>query len=143
MTAVAAHRAAEWPFVRVALLIVLAVAVLEVSGWLIYESVHEEPTALAQTAKCLRNEKGIGVDVNVRDPIARSADGGALVTTVEGNRVTVSIGSSDREAERIESAYNAVAAALAGRLERRGHTVYLWDFPSSPTQRQVMYDCAY
>jgi hypothetical protein len=33
--------------------------------------------------------------------------------------------------------------ALAGRLERRGKVVYVWEGVSTPTQRQTMYDCHY
>ena len=73
--------------------------------------------------------------------LADSAGDGSLKTTIEGNDVTVALASSEEQAADIERYYHAVADDLEGRLERRGKTLYLWRFKSSPTQRQVMYDC--
>ena len=67
----------------------------------------------------------------------------ALKTTIEGNDVTVSLASSEKQAAEIERFYRAVGGDLEGRLELRQRTVYLWRFRSSPTQRQAMYDCQY
>ena len=44
---------------------------------------------------------------------------------------------------KLEQSYRAVGGDLTGRLERRGRSVFVWKFVSSPTQRQTMYDCQY
>ena len=62
---------------------------------------------------------------------------------IETNRVTVSVAGDARAAERIAANYRAVADDLGPRLELRGRTVYLWQRPPSPTQRQALFDCTY
>ena len=95
-----------------------------------------------KTLRCLVNEKGAAV-TTPRDPIAGSAELGALATVVETNGVTVSVAASETSAERVAAAYRSVGGDLGERLEVRGRTVYLWERPPSPTQRQTVYDCAY
>jgi hypothetical protein len=62
---------------------------------------------------------------------------------IETNHVTVSVASSSERAERIVESYRSVAGELGERLELRGRTVYLWERPPSPTQRQTLFDCTY
>jgi hypothetical protein len=131
----------EWLYLRAGLLAVAALVVAAIVGWGIQTAVYEDP-AYEETRRCLVNEKGAAVETT-RDPVARSAELGALRTTIETNSVTISISSSEEGAERIVSAYKSVAGDLGTRLERRGRTVYLWDGPPSPSQRQTLYDCTY
>ena len=123
-------------FAVVALLVVAALV-----GWGIQTAVWEDP-AFEKTQRCLVNEKGAAVEPS-RDPIARSAELGALDTVIETNRVTVSVAGSTEGAERIAAAYRSVGGELGERLELRGRTVYLWERSPSPTQRQTLFDCTY
>jgi hypothetical protein len=131
----------EWADLRAGFLGVAALVVAALVGWGVQAAVYEDP-AYEQTRRCLVAEKGAVVEP-ARDPIARSAELGALRTTVETNGVTISISSAEEGAERIVAAYRSVAGDLGTRIERRGRTVYLWDGPPSPSQRQTLYDCTY
>ncbi len=140
-----ARPAEEWRYVSVAFAVVGVLVVAQLAGWLVYRSVHDEPTALELTEKCLRREKLLAVDSNRNDPIARTARGGALVTRVEQNGVQVAIASTEEEARRLAAAYLAIGRKIELRLDVRGNVVYVWEAPRkpSPTQRQTMYDCWY
>jgi hypothetical protein len=132
----------EWVFLRAGLLAVAALCVSALVGWGVYSIVHEEPSAFEKVSGCLVDEKGVTLETP-RDPIAQSAELGALRTEVETNGVTISIAKDDAGAERIVTAYRSVAGDLEGRLEKRGRLVFLWDRPASPTQRQALFDCEY
>jgi hypothetical protein len=132
----------EWIFLRAGLLAVAALCVSAVAGWGVYSLMHEEPGAVAKITRCLVGEKGLTLETP-RDPIAQSAEFGALRTVVETNGVTIAVAGDDAGAERIVRAYRSVAGELEGRLERRARLVYLWDRRASPTQRQALYDCQY
>ena len=121
----------EWAYLRAGLLAVAVMLVAAVVGWRVDQAVHEVPTALERMTICLRYEKDVTIQTSV-DPVARSADGGALRTVIETNAVTISIGSSPEAAGRVMSAYRTVAPELGRRLELRGRTVYLWERPPSP-----------
>lgn len=133
----------EWLYLRIALAAVAFVAVAVVVAWKAHDIVHPRPTGLELTVFCLMDNRGVVAVVPAGDPLADSAGRGSLKATIEGNEVAVALASSEEEAAKIESYYRAVAGDLEGRLERRGRTVYLWRFTSSPTQRQAMYDCQY
>lgn len=139
----AGERRAEWPFLRAGVAAAAGLLAAWLVGWGAYELVHEDPTRLELTTRCLTKEKFLPVTGVGNDPVATSASGGSLVTRVEGNGVTLSIAGSDEEAEEIVRSYQAVAGSLTGRLERRGSYVYLWERAASPTQRQAMFDCEY
>ena len=131
----------EWASLRVGFLAVGALVVAALVSWGIQTAIWEDP-AFEETRRCLVSEKGIAVEPT-RDPIARSAELGALRTAIETNGVTISIASSEEAAERILAAYRSVAGDLGTRLELRGRTVYLWDGEPSPSQRQTLFDCTY
>ena len=132
----------EWKYLRGAFVAVVAIIVLQIAGSLVYRVVHEETPPLAETIRCLTREKLLEL-TNAIDPIAASAKGGWVATRVEGNGVHAAIARSTSEAERLFDLYQSVAGELAGRLERRGKVVYLWEAVSTPTQQQTMYDCHY
>ena len=133
----------EWPYLRGALVALLAIVAVELGGWLVYRSVHHGTPPYVLTVRCLTREKHLEVRSASDDPSAKSARGGALATRVEGNGVHVAIARSESEASRIAESYRLVGGALTGRLEQRGKIVYLWDAAASPTARQTMYDCFY
>jgi hypothetical protein len=136
----------EWRYLSAGFVVVLAVVVAQVAGWLVYRAVHDDPTALELTEKCLRREKLLPIEPVEGDPIAARARGGALATRVEGNGVHVAIATSQEKAAELANAYLATAGRrIELRLERRGKVVYVWELARepSPTQRQTMYDCQY
>ena len=133
----------DWVFLRAGLLAAAALSLSALIGWGVYSIVHDDPGAFARLKTCLASEKGATLETP-RDPIAQSAELGAVRTVVETNGVTISVASDPESAERIVAAYRRVASDLEeGRLERRGRLVYLWDRPASPTQRQALFDCQY
>jgi hypothetical protein len=132
---------AEWKYLRGGFVVVALLVTAALVGWGVQTAVWEDP-AFEETARCLVNEKSAAVETT-RDPIARSADLGALDTVIETNHVTVSVASSSERAERIVESYRSVGGELGERLELRGRTVYLWERPPSPTQRQTLFDCTY
>jgi uncharacterized membrane-anchored protein len=133
----------EWVFLRAALVVVAVVAVVDVAVWKVRDLTVDKPSRLELTVRCLRDEKGVTPVVPAADPLATSAGDGSLQVTIEGNGVTVALASSVEQAMKIVRDYRALASGLEGRLERRDRAVYLWLNVSSPTQRQVMYDCQY
>ena len=136
----------EWPYLRTGFVVVLALVVAQVAGWIVYRSVHDDPTALELTEKCLRREKLLPIESVAGDDIAARARGGALATRVEGNGVHVSIAKSESEATELANDYLATGGRRIDlRLEVRGKVVYVWEHARvpSPTQRQTMYDCQY
>ena len=121
---VEAVRDVEWSYLRRALALVGMVLVVWVVGWAIRDATVQEETTYDRLVHCLVNEKGATLAAP-RDPVAQSADLGAVRTTIETNGVTVSVARSPERAEDIASAYRAVAGELEGRLEQRGRAVYL------------------
>lgn len=131
----------EWTYLRLGFLAVAVLVAAALVSWGIQTAIWEDP-AFEETRRCLVNEKGATVEPTP-DPVARSAELGALRTAIETNGVTISISSSEAGAERIIAAYRSVAGDLGTRLEQRGRTVYLWDAEPSPSQRQALFDCTY
>jgi hypothetical protein len=131
----------EWAFLRLGFAAVGLLVVAALLGWAIETSRYED-RGFQELRRCLVEERGAPVEAT-RDPIARSAELGALDTVIETNRVTVAVAGDAKKAERIASNYRSVADDLGERLEVRGRTVYLWERPPSPTQRQALFNCTY
>lgn len=131
----------DWVFLRAGLAAVGLLIVAALVGWAI-ETAQYEDVGYRELRRCLTQEKGVPIKATW-DPIALNADLGALDTVIETNRITVSVAGDRKEAERIVANYRAVGGELGPRLELRGRTVYLWERPPSPTQRQTMFDCTY
>jgi hypothetical protein len=110
-------------------------------GWAIDTARYKDP-GFSELKRCLVEERGAPVS-DTRDPIARSAELGALDTVIETNAVTVAVAGDEKAAQRLVSSYRAVGGDLGPRLELRGRTVYLWQRPPSPTQRQALFNCTY
>ena len=131
----------EWVFLRAGFAAVGVLVVAALVGWAIQTARYEDP-GFENLTRCLVEGKGARVE-ETRDPIARSAELGALDTVIETNPVTISVADDESEAEQLASRYRAVADGLGPRLELRGRTIYLWQRPPSPTQRQALFDCTY
>jgi hypothetical protein len=131
----------EWIFLRAGFLAVALLVVAALVGWAV-ETVRYEDPGLENLRRCLVDNRG-AVIRETGDPVARSADVGALETVIETNGVTVSVSRTVGGAERIAARYRSVAGPLGARLEIRGRTVYLWERPPSVSQRQMLFDCTY
>jgi hypothetical protein len=115
--------------------------VLQIAGGVVREIVSDEPSHLELVQTCLV-ERATPFE-RAGDPIAESAGRGALRTIVDGNTVTVALGSSEADAARLHDAYAAVATAdvLAALLERRRKVVFLWERTPTSAQREFMILC--
>ena len=131
----------EWRFLRAGLVAVGVLVAAALVGWAVQTARYSDP-GFRELRRCLVEEKGAPV-ADTRDAVARSAELGALDTVIETNPVTVAVTGDENAAERLASSYRAVAGDLGPRLELRGRTVYLWERPPSPTQRQALFDCTY
>jgi hypothetical protein len=122
--------------------LVASVLVAQVVAGIVREAVSDEPSYLEKVQTCL-TERMRPFEQAAQDLIASSAKRGAVRTMVEGNRVTVALGGSEADAERVYRAYVAVAPedVVATRLERHRKVVLLWDDEPSQAQREFMYLC--
>jgi hypothetical protein len=102
----------------------------------------DEPSFLEKVETCL-TERATPFGEATGDPIALSAKRGALRTTVDGNSVTVSLGGSESDAERLYEAYTAVASddVVANLLDRRRKVVFLWSSEPTTAMREFMILC--
>ena len=134
-------RRAERRWVAIGVAVVGAAILVQLLGGLGRALTTDEPSHLELVRTCL-TERRTPFEPVVGDPLALSAGRGALRTTVEGNAVTVALGGSDSDAERIYDAYTAVGTGdVASRLERRRRVVLLWDSPPTAAQRAFMALC--
>ncbi len=133
----------EWPYVRAALLVMAALVVIQLVGTVVDKKLNPAPSVLALTVKCLTDEKSLPVETGATDPIGRTAKGGVAKTRIEGNGVSIVIASDNESAQKIAGYYDAVSDLPASAIDLHGHVVYVWERASSPTQRQVAYDCYY
>ena len=132
-------RQAEWRWVLIGVAAMTSLLCAQVVVGLLREP---EPSYLEKLQTCLTERSTPYVPVS-DDPVAASAGRGALLTTVDGNRVTVSLGSSERDAERVYQTYMAMASAdvVATRLERNRKVVFLWEAQPTVVQHDFMVLC--
>ena len=131
----------DWVFLRAGLVAVGVLVVAALVGWAAQTARYEDP-GYDKLRRCLVEEKGARV-AETRDPVARSAELGALDTVIETNPVTIAVADDEKEPSGSSPTTESVAGNLGPRLELRGRTVYLWQRPPSPTQRQALFDCTY
>jgi hypothetical protein len=137
----AAVERVEARYVVIAVAAVASLLVLQVLGGWIREATSDEPSFLELVQTCL-TERDVPFSPVSEDFVALTADRGALRTTVEGNGLTIALGGSERDAQRVYESYAAVAAGDVGaRLERRRKVVFLWDEPPSVAQRDFAILC--
>jgi hypothetical protein len=135
-------RRAERRWTAIGVTVVSAIVLGQVLGGLAREATTHESSHLEKVQTCL-TERSTPYEPVVGDAVALSAERGALRTSIGGNAVTVALGGSEKDAERVFDAYTAVATAdvVASRLERRRKVVFLWDAPPSAAQRDFMILC--
>jgi len=132
----------EKRWLRVGIAVVVCLLLVEVVGGTARRGLSDVPTFLENVETCL-TERTTPFAPVVNDPIAQSTTRGALRTTVEGNGVTVVLGSSEADAERVYGAYVSVAPDdIAGiRLEQNRKVVFLWDVAPTSSQHDFMVLC--
>jgi hypothetical protein len=127
---------AEQRWVLIGVILVALLIVGQVVGGGIART--DAPSYLEKVQTCL-TERSTPYETVV-DPIALSADRGALRTSVDGNGVTVALGGSEDDAKRIYDDYGSVGSP-GPRLERNRKVVFLWDREPNQTQRDFMILC--
>jgi hypothetical protein len=138
--------AEEWRYLQVACAVIVVIVVTALAGWIVDRSLHDDPSALELTEKCLRREKLLPIEPSPVDAIASTARGGTLATRVEGTGVLVVIAKSDEEAKDLVNTYlQTTGRNIEARLDVRGRVIYVWEGAFGPlsTQRETMYDCWY
>jgi hypothetical protein len=132
----------ERRFVVVSTVVLLSLLVVQVCAGLVRTAVTDEPSTLGRVETCLV-ERSRPFEPVAGDPVASSAERGALRVDVFGNHVTVALGGSERDAKRVYDAYMSVApSGVAGTtLDLHRRVVFLWDTPPTPEQRDFMYLC--
>jgi len=135
-------RRGEQRWVLAGLVLVGALFAAQVVGGIVREAASNEPSYLEKVQTCL-TERATPFDPVVGDAIALSAARGALRTTAQGNAVTVALGGSEADAERVYRDYVAVAPTdvVRTRLDRHRKVVFLWDREPTAAQRDFMYLC--
>lgn len=132
--------AIERRWALIGLAVVLGLSAIQVVAGYVREAVTDEPSTLELVQTCL-TERSTPFQEVVGDPVALSAGRGALRTSVEGNGVTVALGSSEKDAERMRDAYLAVAPNVGTRLEPNRKAVFLWDSAPTSSQHDFMVLC--
>ena len=134
--------ASERRVVTAAAALLAAIGVVWVGGWAVREALDEDPSQLARTMECLRREHGLEVVTPAGDPLADSAPGGALRTTIAGNDVVVSAWDNVEDAAETVATYDRLTSQdLEGRAGTRGQLVNLWASPADGEQTTILYGC--
>jgi hypothetical protein len=132
----------ELRYVVGAVVVVAFVLVAQVAVGGARQALSNEPSFLEKVQTCL-TERSRPFGPADDDAVASSAERGALRTDVEGNVVTVALGGSESDAERVYRAYVVVAPedVVRTRIERRRKVVLLWEHEPTTSQREFMYLC--
>ena len=103
--------------------------------------------SLEKTRACLTKEEGVRLtQVPASDFIAQAAPGGAIRVVVPGNRVTISFGSDQKEADRIAQGYRtfrgkSIGSVIADLLRPDRNAVLLWKQHPSPDDLDLVNGC--
>jgi hypothetical protein len=135
-------RRAERRWVIIGVVLAACLLVAQVAAGIAREAVSDELSTLERVRICL-TERDTPFEEAAGDSIALSAARGALRAAVQGNSVTVALGSSETDAARVYASYVSVTTAdvVRTRLERRRRVVFLWEREPTTAQREFMYLC--
>lgn len=133
---------AERRWLRIGIAVVGVVLLAQLVGGVVRTVVHPGSSALERVQTCL-TERATPFETVTDDPVARSAGHGALRTTVEGNRLTIALGSSERDARRVYDDYTRVMSpeAAAALLDLHRRVMFLWASAPTQSQRDFGYLC--
>lgn len=132
-------RSAEQRWLAAGLIAVGLVIAAQLVGGSIQQAASNEPSYLERVETCL-TERSTPFEAVTSDVIALSAGRGALRTNVGGNGVTVALGGSEDDAQRIVGDYESVGSPGA-RLEQNRKVVFLWDQEPTADQHDFMVLC--
>jgi len=119
-----------------------AIVLVWVVGWAVREALDEDLSRLELTMACLQREHDLTVVTPAGDPLADSAPGGALRTTILGNDVVVSVWDDVEDAAETVATYDRLTSQdLEGRAGTRGRLVNLWASPADGAQTTILYGC--
>ena len=132
----------ERRWLRIGLLVVGVLLLAQLVGGVVRTAVSPGPSALQRVQTCL-TERSISFETVRDDPVAQSAGHGALRTTVEGNRLTIALGSSERDARRVYADYTGVMSpqAASALLDLHRRVVFLWESAPTQSQKDFAYLC--
>ncbi len=120
----------------------VVLSTLWVGGWALREATDYDPSRLSLVLACLAREHGLVGATPAGDPLADSAPGGALTTTIAGNSVVASFwGSNEAAAETLATYDRLTPQDLEGRAVARGRVANLWAEPATGEQSTVLYGC--
>jgi hypothetical protein len=133
---------AERRWLRIGLAVVGVFLLAQLLGGAVRTAVSPGPSALERVQTCL-TERSTPFETVTDDPVAQSAGRGALRTSVEGNRLTIALGSSERDARRVYDDYTRVMSpeAAATLLDLHRRVVFLWESAPTQSQRDFGYLC--
>jgi hypothetical protein len=135
-------RRAERRWATIGVVLAASLLAAQVAAGIAREAVSDEPSTLERVRICL-TERDTPFEDAAGDSIALSAARGALRAEVQGNSVTVALGSSEKDAARVYESYVSVTTAdvVRTRLDRRRKVVFLWEREPTTAQREFMYLC--
>ena len=99
--------------------------------------------SLAKTRECLTAKDGVRIGRRV-DFVASNALGGAMTVRVGPNRVVISFGQDEQEAQRIAAAYRRVRGRNIGIediLRPQRNAVLLWRAHPDPNDEETVTGC--
>ena len=133
---------AERRWLRIGLAFVGVLLLAQLVGGVVRTAVSPGPSALERVQTCL-TERSTPFETVSDDPVAQSAGHGALRTTVEGNRLTIALGSSERDARRVYADYTGVMSpqAASALLDLHRRVVFLWESAPTQSQKDFAYLC--
>jgi hypothetical protein len=132
---------AERRWLLVGLVAAFFLLVAQLVGGTVRTAVTHQPSALERVETCLR-ERSTPYEAVAGDPVAESAGHGTLRTTVQGNALTVALGSSESDAHRIYDDYTSVmTSADQSLLDLHRRVVFLWAKAPTQSQRDFAYLC--
>jgi hypothetical protein len=133
---------AERHWLRVGLAVVGVLLLAQFVGGVVRTAVSPGLSPLERVQTCL-TERSTPFETVSDDPVAQSAGHGALRTTVEGNRLTIALGSSERDARRLYGDYTGVMSpeAATALLDLHRRVVFLWANAPTQSQKDFAYLC--
>ena len=128
--------------VAISAVALVALVAAWIGGWAIREATDDDPSRLSLALACLAREHGLEGTTPTGDPLADSAPGGAVRTTIAGNRVVASFWASNQAAAETLATYDRLTPEdLEGRAVARGRVANLWAEPATGEQSTVLYGC--
>ena len=133
---------AERRWLRIGLAVVGVLLLAQLVAGVARTAVSPGPSARERVQRCL-TERSTPFETVTDDPVAESAGRGALRTTVESDRLTIALGSSEQDARRVYEDYTRVMSpeAASALLDLHRRVVFLWENAPTQSQKDFAYLC--